>query len=325
MKIVDCRVQTIAESAQNLTILDPTKDQVYKKRKLEAQGKGTLSAPVSGSASAASVAVRDSDESVCPSSGWARYIPCDINFNDSHIQRYVVQCGKRASCMTAVSDAQQKTCIRPENRGHQFFKEEYLVDMWCQKNVNLMFFKSKCHPSQRKNDPLHCLWCSLDINFDVVKAYCSCKAGASGYCNHVMALLYQIREFSLNETKHIPEDLSRTSKPQVWHKPRIEGISAEPVMECVVGSKEKSNICEVRRTAAIENDGPLLQKVQEDLKQENPLYGIVYMASKDDENTVYVPTTLQFHVPKGSVLSYQLALTEGNFSAACNTASLEKF
>ncbi len=31
-------------------------------------------------------------------------------------------------------------------------------------------------------------------------------------------------------------------------------------MECVVGSKEKLNICEVRRTAAIENDGPLVVK-----------------------------------------------------------------
>ena len=46
---------------------------------------------------------------------------------------------------------------------------------------------------------------NLDIN--PVKAGCSCPAGKSGYCNHVMALLFELTDYSLNQLKAIPEAL----------------------------------------------------------------------------------------------------------------------
>ena len=38
---------------------------------------------------------------------------------------------------------------------------------------------------------------------EVYKAKCSWPAGKSGYCNHVMALLHKIAEYSLNQLTEI--------------------------------------------------------------------------------------------------------------------------
>ena len=43
---------------------------------------------------------------------------------------------------------------------------------------------------------------------NVEKARCNCPAGLSGYCNHVMALLLELAEYSLNSLSFIPEELA---------------------------------------------------------------------------------------------------------------------
>ena len=35
------------------------------------------------------------------------------------------------------------------------------------------------------------------------KATCSCPAGKSGYCNHMMALLYEVVVYSLNQLTEV--------------------------------------------------------------------------------------------------------------------------
>ena len=42
------------------------------------------------------------------------------------------------------------------------------------------------------------------------------------------------------------------------------------------------------------------------------------MPSEIDSCTEYVKTSLGVYVPKGSPLSYQLSLTEGDFDVSCN-------
>ena len=39
----------------------------------------------------------------------------------------------------------------------------------------------------------------------VSSADCSCPAGKSGYCNHVMALLLELADYSLRGLKRVPE------------------------------------------------------------------------------------------------------------------------
>ena len=54
---------------------------------------------------------------------------------------------------------------------------------------------------------------------EVYKAKCSCPAGKSGYCNHVMALLYKIAEYSLNQLTEIPQENACTSVLRKWGVP----------------------------------------------------------------------------------------------------------
>ena len=43
------------------------------------------------------------------------------------------------------------------------------------------------------------------VNCDIIFAKCSCPAGESGYCNHIMALLFEIADYSLHQLISTPE------------------------------------------------------------------------------------------------------------------------
>ena len=47
----------------------------------------------------------------------------------------------------------------------------------------------------------------------VISAKCSCPAGNSEFCNHIMTLDYP----NLNQFNFVPEDISCTKKSQQWH------------------------------------------------------------------------------------------------------------
>ena len=60
---------------------------------------------------------------------------------------------------------------------------------------------------------------------------CSCKAG-KGFCQHVIALLYQTAQYKKKGFKVVPVELSKTSTTQKWGVPkRTEGFSARPLHE----------------------------------------------------------------------------------------------
>ena len=47
----------------------------------------------------------------------------------------------------------------------------------------------------------------------------NCPAGESGFCNHVMAILFQVADFSLHQVKDIPEEKACTSTSRQWGVP----------------------------------------------------------------------------------------------------------
>ena len=47
-------------------------------------------------------------------------------------------------------------------------------------------------PSQRINDKKHSLWILFNEASDIVISFCTCTAGFSSCCNHVVAALYKI-------------------------------------------------------------------------------------------------------------------------------------
>ena len=49
------------------------------------------------------------------------------------------------------------------------------------------------------------------VNCDIIFAKYSCPAGESGYCNHVMALLLEIVDYSFHQLILIPEEKACTS------------------------------------------------------------------------------------------------------------------
>ena len=58
------------------------------------------------------------------------------------------------------------------------------------------------------------------ISSKVLDGSCSCPAGKSGYCNHVMALLLELADYSLSQFKSVPEEFACTSWLRQWGVPR---------------------------------------------------------------------------------------------------------
>jgi hypothetical protein len=61
---------------------------------------------------------------------------------------------------------------------------------------------------------------NLSNNGDIINAKCNCVAGASGFCCHVMALLYLIDHSLKLGLETFPRVGTCTDNPQQWHKSR---------------------------------------------------------------------------------------------------------
>ena len=72
------------------------------------------------------------------------------------------------------------------------------------------------------------------ISSHVMYAYCSCPAGLSGYCNHVMALLLELADYSMKFLKKVPTEISCTSKQRQWGIPGEKNISKAPIMSSTI-------------------------------------------------------------------------------------------
>ena len=64
---------------------------------------------------------------------------------------------------------------------------------------------------------IHKLEVSLDLTFgNVLAAYVTCRAGNSGYCNHLMSLLLELARHSLEDLDRVPEEAVCTSVSRKW-------------------------------------------------------------------------------------------------------------
>ena len=163
-------------------------------------------------------------------------------FSDVNIKAYLSQSGKKAASSRTMSRATstvvRQTSIWPEARGYTFFLEGYLHNIWSHQHSDChsLLFKANCFVSIRKTDNPRSLWARISLQppYNVPQGLCSCKAGQGGFCNHLVTLLFQVSHYSKSQLSTIQEEQSKTSQPQTWHKPRAEGIQAEPVMDTTV-------------------------------------------------------------------------------------------
>ena len=82
--------------------------------------------------------------------------------------------------------------------------------------------------------------------FKVVCSHCCCPAGNSGYWNHIMAVLYELADYSLYSLKSIPLELACTSKIRQWGIPGEKYSRKAPVMETIIQKCE--NLRGITRT-----------------------------------------------------------------------------
>ena len=71
------------------------------------------------------------------------------------------------------------------------------------------------------------------------EATCSCPAGKSGYCNHLIALLYEIAEYSINQLTEVSQEKARTIVLRKWGVPGNKEVVKESVMRTTLISSDK--------------------------------------------------------------------------------------
>ena len=131
-------------------------------------------------------------------------------------------------------------------RRHQYFMESYIPGRYirfCCKD-GIVWIQARCYRSQKKNDNMHQLKLAISCNapYRVVKAYCSCVAGCSGICSHIVGLLKQLIHYVMMKLQSVPADLTCTQMQQSWHKPRPTEIQAAPVMNVLFSKAKQSEI-----------------------------------------------------------------------------------
>ncbi|KAH9366937.1 hypothetical protein HPB48_015810 [Haemaphysalis longicornis] len=80
--------------------------------------------------------------------------------------------------------------------------------------------RSSCYRSWKKNADPYTVHLAFRSNCDIEQAQCSCPAGVSGYCSHLMAVLRTVVHLQNLGYKETPEQLSPTERPQQWRRPR---------------------------------------------------------------------------------------------------------
>ena len=196
---------------------------------------------------------------------------------------------------------------RTSVRGRLFQNERFLLSESVYTSSNLYFYvKARCRVSMEK-EHRKALVQLCKRTGEVHKATCSCPAGKSGYCNHVMALLYEIAEYSLNSLTQVPQEKACTSVLRKWGVPGNKEVTKEAILKTTLIGKDKKK--EIPRT---------LYDARLNFNQMNNMSSIFRMRSqllKIDKNIGYahvIPDNPVFD--DNSLTKYGLKLVESPLS-----------
>lgn len=218
--------------------------------------------------------------------------------------------------------------MKPFERGINVFIEGYIHNVFAKHHVasDRFYLRALCYRSLRKSETPHKIRLAISVKdpYVVLGSSCTCVAGALGFCNHAIGLMYLVSHYNMAKVKVIPDDLVCTLLPQQWHKPRGKKIYSEPLMEMVfkkpkldvanTGSSSAGISCSLYPAMKTPPSNLEVENFKTHLQQVNKKFGLsLYM----DAGTEVVPTKVG-PAPLGGYLSYQLAPTEGNFKVVCN-------
>ena len=97
--------------------------------------------------------------------------------------------------------------------------------------------KAAVTPSQRIRDESHRVWVLIKSSGEVGCGYCTCTAGYSKCCNHLIALLYKI-EFA---GEHWFIDLSCIERACSWNNSSNKDIQPKRVQDMGIVEHVRSN------------------------------------------------------------------------------------
>ena len=166
---------------------------------------------------------------------------------------------------------------------------------------------------------------TLDVQTgEVVNAHCTCKAGNSAYCNHIMALLFELADYSLHELDKVPEEAACTRRARAWGIPGEKDFPKEPIMSTTVQKHLESRgikptLYDPRLQNQENTEG--IRNVQKQLLDINPVISFAHVIRPD--NTIQLVDTKFGFQAVGSPLSYQLSPVEFNFEVVVNLSSVE--
>ena len=84
---------------------------------------------------------------------------------------------------------------------------------------------------------------SLDWSTGSVTAVkCFCHANYSSYCNHIMTLLFELADYTLNQLNCVPEQISSTSKNSQWGIPSEAQTFKDPIMKSPIRSDSDKKV-----------------------------------------------------------------------------------
>ena len=146
---------------------------------------------------------------------WCKSLKSLPVFTRKEIDEHRNNSGKRKA------DDVSKPIKKTLKRGLKFQEERYLSSDTVYTKVfgNSFMVKAKCRASMSTRE-IHELDVSLDVTSgNVREAHCTCRAGKSGYCNHVMSLLLELARYSLEDFNRIPEEVACTNMSRKWGIP----------------------------------------------------------------------------------------------------------
>lgn len=119
------------------------------------------------------------------------------------------------------ASGKQNPVMKTLDRGQKFQEERYLRSntIFTSHSDTRFYAKAKCKASMMKDTrSVEVILCRQTSQ--VLAGKCSCPAGNSAYCNHIMALLIELAEYSLKELTEVPsEEVACTSRPRKWGIP----------------------------------------------------------------------------------------------------------
>ena len=234
---------------------------------------------------------------------WGKSLEKMPVFTRSHIESHRQRSGKRK--LSTGEDSQP--VMKSLRRGTKFQEERYLsaddIYAFVDSKAGIFSVKGKCRASMSKKE-IHQFKLNLDLTTgDVKDAACTYKAGKGQYCNHIMALLIELADYSLHQLQEIPHELSCTSRSRKWGIPGDkdflnlkESVLSTTVQKHLSSKGMHSTLYDPRSKDKRTVNKQRLEHMKQELRKMNPQIGFAHVVpSLDDMDTVqtkYGPSSL---------------------------------